>query len=306
MSNQANKVRAALTSAPYLLNTIMKSQGFNRGMFFTIYNRLLPQRTSVEIEHGALNINHVKQYIIHADCIPFYSFDLYERSNITESKISIADYKDLIKMYDLLKILKTHSSEDTRGSIHIHVNISDWYKCTNLNATQKEIRCLGVANMQDSRNNEILDFINSFLDKCGKLFNYDVYSIPFDFENGHARSLRKPDGTYPWDLGSNKRTINFNSMWCQISDRATTHYLNFRPSINYRTEHRVPAPEGKFNWVNTRSCPNTIEYRMGECSFDYETILNYMIGCNKLTKELLNFIDYIGRKAYLIPDHVLK
>ena len=67
-----------------------------------------------------------------------------------------------------------------------------------------------------------------------------------------------------------------------------------------RRQYGIIPNYGKFNWVNFRELQNnnfTLEYRIGDCTFDYTEIIQYIIDCNRLTKRFLNYIDKIGQLA---------
>jgi hypothetical protein len=199
-------------------------------------------------------------------------------------------------------VLKEHTSIDDNGSLHIHVNLHDWYECVGLNDIQKYYRALGYVLLANSGSDEVCCFLNYILDKVGKVFGITLNEYSFDYNIGYLK------GTSEFDSGKgNRRSIGFlNDDLYSIADDTKYYgdYLTYRRKISgqadnveERLKQRIPASSWKLNWINMRANPTTIEYRAGPCTFDYSEIINYCIECNRITKELLNFIDYIGERT---------
>ena len=161
---------------------------------------------------------------------------------------------------------------------------------------------IGLYIISTSWANIVTDFLNKFLDSVANIFDYPINLETFDFEYGLPKNrINKRMGAEQGNI----RTINIHTPY-HISHRDN----NYRDAINYindlcdigrkRREKGIPSMNGKFNWVNMRSfsdSSHTMEYRVGDCSFDYSTILKYFVECNHLTKTFLNFADYIGKRV---------
>jgi hypothetical protein len=305
MTTLSQRVKGAVLTAPYLLKNIQQIQGYNPTITNRVISRLLPFRSSVEIEHfnidGHIYITelfHNKSYP-KKDDIHLLSYDS-PWSSVTETKISITNnINELIHLYNILETLKEIGREDENGSIHIHIDISNWWNNMEIKASPSAI---GLYIMSTSWANIVTDFLNKFLDSVANIFDYPINLETFDFEYGLPKNrINKDMGT----LQGNIRTINIHTPY-HISHRND----NYRDVINYindlcdierkRREKGIPSMNGKFNWVNMRilgDSNQTMEYRVGDCSFDYSTILKYFVECNHLTKTFLNFADYIGKRV---------
>lgn len=317
MASLNQRVKGAVLTAPYLLHKIQSQSSTNQHIFNAAVKRLLPYRTSMEIEHMPIDLVLVNRKVniskLNEKYNDIYEFDLggyifSKGYTIEESKISIHNWQYLEPTYNILNVLKKHTLIDDNGSLHIHVNICSWYNCENLNPIQKYHRALGYMLLGNSTSDTICNFLNYILDKVAILFGIIIKEDTFDYSTGYLKSIHEGS------IGKgNKRTIGFLS---DILDNIveTTRYYNkytkYRKEIighrfgklnstshDKRSDKKIPAESCKLNWINIRSNPTTIEYRTGPCTFDYSEIINYCIGCNRITKEFLNFIDYIGERT---------
>ena len=140
MTTLSQRVKGAVLTAPYLLKNIQQIQGYNPTITNRVISRLLPFRSSVEIEHFNIDYStYAKELLCNKsypkkDDIPLLNYDL-SWDNITEPKISITNnINELIHLYNILETLKEIGREDENGSIHIHIDISNWWN----NVTQSD------------------------------------------------------------------------------------------------------------------------------------------------------------------------
>jgi len=307
MTTLSQRVKGAVLTAPYLLKNIQQIQGYNPTITNRVISRLLPFRSSVEIEHFNIDENiYITELLYNKsypkkDDICLLSYDSSEAwGSVTETKISITNnINELIHLYNILETLKEIGREDENGSIHIHIDISNWWNNMEIKASPAAI---GLHIISTSWANIVTDFLNNFLDSVANTFDYPINLETFDFEYGLPKNrINKVLGTEQ----GNVRTINIHTPY-HISRRNG----NYREIITYindlcgierkRREKGIPSINGKFNWVNMRTfsdSTHTMEYRVGDCSFDYSTILKYFVKCNHLTKTFLNFADYIGKRV---------
>lgn len=305
MTTLSQRVKGAVLTAPYLLNNIQQIQGYNPTITNRVISRLLPFRSSVEIEHFNIDENiYIKKLLYNKsypkkDDIRLLSYDS-SGSSVTETKISITNnINELIHLYNILETLKEIGREDENGSIHIHIDISNWW---NNMEKKNSPAAIGLYIIDTSWANIVTDFLNKFLDSVANIFDYPINLETFDFKYGLPKNrINKSMGTEQGNI----RTINIHTP-CYILHKNN----NYRDVINYvndlcgierkRRDKGIPSMNGKFNWVNMRTLSDTthtMEYRVGDCSFDYSTILKYFVECNHLTKTFLNFADYIGKRV---------
>lgn len=311
MASLNQRVKGAVLTAPYLLHKIQSQSSTNQHIFNAAVKRLLPHRTSMEIEHMPIELDLFNSKInilkLNDKYNDIYEFDLngniFSKSHaIDESKISIYNWQYLEPTYNILNVLKEHTSIDDNGSLHIHVNLHDWYHCMGLNDIQKYHRALGYKILAHSGSDEVCYFLKYILDKLGKLFSITLNESTFDYSIGYLKGISE------FESGKgNKRAIGFlNDDLHDIVERTRYfgEYMTYLRKMSgqgdnhqQRKKKGIPESSWKLNWINLRGCPTTIEYRTGPCTFDYSEIINYCIGCNRITKEFLNFIDYIGERT---------
>jgi hypothetical protein len=312
MASLNQRVKGAVLTAPYLLNKIQLQSSTNQHIFNAAVRRLLPHRTSMEIEHMPMDLDlfndNMNRYKLKEKYNDIYEYDVdgdifSKTTDSVESKISIHNWQYLEPTYNILNILKEHTSIDDNGSLHIHVNLHDWYECVGLNDIQKNYRALGYVLLANSGSDEVCCFLNYILDKVGKIFGITLNESTFDYSVGYLKGINE------FDSGKgNRRAIGFlNDHLYNIID-TTKYYGDYNTYLrkmsgqtddNYaqRKKKGIPESSWKLNWINMRANPTTIEYRAGPCTFDYSEIISYCIECNRITKELLNFIDYIGERT---------
>lgn len=307
MVTLSQRVKGAVLTAPYLLKNIQQIQGYNPTITNRVISRLLPFRSSVEIEHFNIDENiYITELLYNKsypkkDDICLLSYDsTWDSGSVTETKISITNnINELIHLYNILETLKEIGREDENGSIHIHIDISNWW---NNMEKKNSPAAIGLYIISTSWANIVTDFLNKFLDSVANIFDYPINLKTFDFEYGLPKNrINKVIGTEQGNI----RTINIRTPYHILrrnnNYREIITYINdLRDIARKRREKGIPSSNGKFNWVNMRMLSNlthTMEYRVGDCSFDYSTILKYFVECNHLTKTFLNFADYIGKRV---------
>lgn len=305
MTTLSQRVKGAVLTAPYLLKNIQQIQGYNPTITNRVISRLLPFRSSVEIEHFNIDpkiyitkLFHNKSYP-KKDDIYLLSYDS-SWGSIAETKISITNnINELIHLYNILETLKKIGKEDENGSIHIHIDISNWWNNMEIKASPSAI---GLYIMSTSWANIVTDFLNKFLNSVANIFDYPINLETFDFKYGLLKNrINKNVGTQQGNI----RTINIRTPYYILHKNNNysdvINYINNLCDIEIKRKKKgIPSMNGKFNWVNMRSfsdSSHTMEYRVGDCSFDYSTILKYFVECNHLTKTFLNFADYIGKRV---------
>lgn len=305
MTTLSQRVKGAVLTAPYLLKNIQQIQGYNPTITNRVISRLLPFRSSVEIEHFNIDeyiyiteLLHNKSYP-KKDDIHLLSCDS-SWDSVTETKISITNnINELIHLYNILETLKEIGREDENGSIHIHIDISNWWNNMEIKASPSAI---GLYIMSTSWANIVTDFLNKFLNSVANIFDYPINLETFDFKYGLLKNrINKNVGTQQGNI----RTINIRTPYYILHKNNNysdvINYINNLCDIEIKRKKKgIPSMNGKFNWVNMRSfsdSSHTMEYRVGDCSFDYSTILKYFVECNHLTKTFLNFADYIGKRV---------
>lgn len=311
MPGYTQRIKGAVLTVPYLLPKLKSQSNANNALIGRIITRLIPYRSSIEIEHMPVSIpkyhnailsirhNHSsekKPQIINYDC------DFLDNNGVIETKISIAPkINDLIVLYKALKTLKSISGTATNGSLHIHINITNWMKKAYSN---KLYRCLGIMIIANSGNSQICKTVDNFLTEAGKIFNWVPTTHNFDFKRGISKHVVDRRFIYGGYVIGNVRNIGFESLpplnVYKLAELKYFKTLTLDSAKLQRRQHGIVPNCGKFNWVNFRHLNNndfTLEYRLGNCTFDYTEIIQYIIDCNRLTKRFLNYIDKIGQLA---------
>ena len=199
MTTLSQRVKGAVLTAPYLLKNIQQIQGYNPTITNRVISRLLPFRSSVEIEHFNIDENiYITELLYNKsypkkDDIRLLSYDSTGDS-VTETKISITNnINELIHLYNILETLKEIGREDENGSIHIHIDISNWWNNMEIKAPPSVI---GLYVISTSWANIVTDFLNKFLDSVANIFDYPINLETFDFEYGLPKNrINKGMGT---------------------------------------------------------------------------------------------------------------
>lgn len=299
----AQRVRAAVMLQPSLLVQLVNNRTNNPRIVESTLRRLLPYRTSIEIEHmGDYNkiqsifdkvlLKQSKEELVHSK---------YDAGNNAESTISIYNPSQLNILYTALNILQNNASVDEDGSIHIHVDITKWLD------TNSNIKLAGINNLiRIGTTNEVFAFYNEILTKASDIVGLVIDKDKFSFETGLL--IDKPK------YYDNVRAISYEVTYGHSRmDYWSEHKLltqmdsdDYHNAIQERRRNNCPATAGKRNWINFRFDFKSIEIRTFPCSFDYTTIVEYMIESNKLVKRILQICEYLGNKAIKANNSWLK
>lgn len=284
------QVKAAIILQPDLLKSIFNRQGTNKLIFNETYNRLLPVRTSVEIEHlGDWRSKlKIKDYSPIRSIDYDYSHPTINNDHLQETKISISNWSHLSGLYHFLKdmIEKCNCRVDTDGSIHIHVDISSW-----INKHPKGSK--GMFLLKYGANPVIIKYLNEILDTAQEIGELKITPERFNFNTGFPTNV--------------KDTTNARSMY--ICDTVISQINSYDELYSITNEKRntsgVGQIQGKRNWINIRYSLPTIEIRTFPCSLDYEKIIVYMINANRLAKRILQIAEYLGHRANAKNNYLL-
>ena len=311
MPGYTQRIKGAVLTVPYLLPKLKSQSNANNALIGRIITRLIPYRSSIEIEHMPVSIpkyhnamspirhNHSstkKPQIIDYDC------DFLDNHGIIETKVSITPkIYDLIVLHKALKTLKSISGIATNGSLHIHIDITNWMRKAYSN---KLYRYLGIMIIANSSNSQVCKSVDGFLTEASKIFNWVPTTRNFDFKRGISKHVVDKRFIYGGHALGNIRNIGFENLPpvddYRLAELEYFKTLSFNSAKLQRRQHGIIPNYGKFNWVNFRHLGNndfTLEYRLGNCTFDYTEIIQYIIDCNRLTKRFLNYIDKIGQLA---------
>lgn len=291
----AQRVRAAVMLQPSLIVELMNNRTNNPKIVESTLRRLLPYRTSIEIEHiGDYNkIQSIFDKVLLKQSTEKLAYSKYDSGN-TESTISIYNPFQLNILYTALNILQNNGSVDEDGSIHIHVDITKWLD------TNSNIKLAGINNLiRIGVTNEVFAFYNEILTKASDIAGLVINKNKFSFETGMLIDNPK--------YYDNVRAISYDTnYWSEHKLFTTIDYDDHRNIIHKRNRNNCPNTSGKRNWVNFRFDFKSIEIRTFPCSFDYTTIIEYMIESNKLVKRILQICEYLGNKAIKANNSWLK
>lgn len=224
--SKTDKVRLAVKRYPYLIPAYLKPiNGFNPKITMGIMSSMLPYRSSVEIE--CINslrrekIDSIKdnkrefkayyyRHFLHKKFnVNKYDDDFGVQNNMSEHRIDIINYKQLLGLYNILTEMNKVCKLNPDSGIHIHIDISH----------------LNIKGSNSKFYEALQEYLETRLD--------DVYAI---FDSCYT-------GIY------NARGVTINQ---------------------------------KSAWVNIRSQLNSVEFRIGYCTFEYTKIIEWMIACNKI------------------------
>jgi hypothetical protein len=122
--NKTKFTKELVLNDPLVIPLILKRKDFNEKITKGIIYKMIPFRSSIEIEaNGSLN-NLVNESNI--DILSYEESMLYEEEG-TEFKISIKNYEQIIGLYQILELLKKNCSLNPKSGIHIHINLGKKY-----------------------------------------------------------------------------------------------------------------------------------------------------------------------------------
>lgn len=300
----AQRVKAAVMLQPSLIDVLLKKPTTNVKIVESTMRRLLPYRTSVEIEHiGLKNIAIIRKklspLVEHNKFIVECGMDCDE----IESRLSVFTPTALPNLYNSLEVLKKYGKVDNDGSIHVHVDISNWLK-TNEETLKRNL--LGIMNLCEyGISDEVVKIGHEILNESAKIAN--LYIDPSRFSNTTGCITNKNIKSC-----NNIRSISYiYSLYAHtyLSDIQKNIELKYNSNneIYYkRKEIGLPTSSRKAVWISIRLNIKSIEIRTFPCSLDYETIIEFMIESNKLVKKILNYIEYLGNKAIKADEFWLR
>lgn len=281
----AQRVKAAVMLQPSLIEDILRNPTTNVDIVESTIRRLLPYRTSVEIEHiGSKLLSH--EYLIRSlNNEHFKGYIGYDCGD-TETKLSLYNTKGLPNFYKALEVLKTYSKVDISGSIHVHVDITNWLT----NSDKKYKHIIGIIILGCMTNNQKVDNF------CKEIL---LKSAQIAYPNKSFENLFSDKGEY-------ENTNNTKELALLNMEYLTDHGVirNIARNIKRVSNNELKDIWNKKNWINIRGDFKSIEIRTFPCSFDYETIIQFMIESNKLVKRILQISEYLGDKA-IRNDYVI-
>lgn len=298
----AQRVKAAVMLQPSLLERILNNKSTNVKIVESSIRRLLPYRTSVEIEFIGNRKNIISKYLV-----SLYNKDnniitrhiiKEDVGNLPELTSSIVEpIIDLPILYKILDGCKKVGKVDKSGSIHIHVDISQWL--TNSDIKIRHKRLIGLYNLFFSgTSKEIRDYNEEILNKIQIISNIKS-SIKY---TDTGRPITNDNIAYNNRiLGLQRGTERTEDSYCTYNRR----YFGLI-SLDALSFGRENSTIQKRCWVNLRmDIQFSIEIRTFKCSLDYEEILQFMIDSNKIVKRILQISEYLGNKANTIHCDVL-
>ena len=202
-----------------------------------------------------------------------------------------------------LEVLKKYGKVDNDGSIHVHVDISNWL---NTNEETLKRNLLGIMNLCEyGISDEVVKIGHEILNESAKIAN--LYIDPSRFNNTTGcitdRNIKSCN---------NIRSISYiyslyaHTYLSDIQKNIDLKYNSNNEIYYKRKELGLPTSSRKAVWISIRLNIKSIEIRTFPCSLDYETIVEFMIESNKLVKKILNYIEYLGNKAIKADEFWLR
>jgi hypothetical protein len=127
--NKTKFTKKLVLNDPLVIPLILKRKDFNEKITKGIMYKMIPFRSSIEIEANGTLDNLINESNI--DILSYEESTLleneYEYEEGTEFKISIKNYEQIIGLYQILELLKKNCSLNTQSGIHIHINLGKKY-----------------------------------------------------------------------------------------------------------------------------------------------------------------------------------
>ena len=316
--SRSERVRRAARTAPYLIPLYMRK--FNPSLTkWTLYD-MLPFRTSIEIEcFGSLQWG----YILKNDAIlPF---------DTLLNEFKLVDYDedygyDRAFEYDIKREI-----EQKKMSLHSIRKIARMYP---IDVLQKIIPIIANKYNYMFQRETGIEAIHSTLNDCLGYGWESSFNANYLVYNEHRISIPNYTGLYglykvlelmkehciPNPASGIHIHVDFSKLSHLNPAYNANDYLFVKKIIDplldevghiFREDLTRLTDKEYGNWIKF-NIPNdtlTLEFRLGDMTFDYETIVGWMIKCNSFTKKLYGLlgVDYkTGKRLDLKPNEVKK
>jgi len=292
----AQRVKAAAMLRPTLIEELLKKKTTNVKIVESTLRRLLPYRTSVEIECigdyytiGELianDINLRKRWVNTKTFKGSFDSDCGE----IELQLSVLNAMGIIDLYHILDGLRRVCKVDKSGSIHVHVDVTNWLSNPNKEINKK--RTIGILNLfKYGCSEQAMSMVNNILDLTTEKSNIDLTAF-------------KQSTSYP----NNSRTLHvlsfssyaINNLVGQRELRNTDNEVYYVIKEKRYDKGQIQYPSSKRNWINLRTdLPKgiSIEIRTFKCSLNYMEIINFMLSANEIVKRILQYSEVLGNEA---------
>lgn len=293
----AQRVKAAAMLRPTLIEELLKKKTTNVKIVESTLRRLLPYRTSVEIEcigdirtvHKLLSSNDKlrKRWLNSKTFRGDFNPDCGE----IELQLSILNTMGIIDLYHILKEFKNVCKVDKSGSIHVHVDVTNWL--TNPNEEINRKRTIGIFNLfKYGCSEQTMSMVNDILDLTTEKSNIDLVAFKQSTLETNNRRTLSISAFSPYAINKlvgqhDLRNIK-NEVSCELIEKR--YYVG-----------NIPFPNSsKRNWINLRTDmldSISIEIRTFKCSLDYVEIINFMLSANEIVKRILQYSEVLGNEA---------
>lgn len=292
----AQRVKAAAMLRPTLIEELLKKKTTNVKIVESTLRRLLPYRTSVEIECigdyysiGELIANDVnlkKRWVNNKNFKGNFDSDCEE----IELQLSVLNAMGIIDLYYILEGLRHVCKVDKSGSIHIHVDVTNWL--SNPNKEINEKRTIGILNLfKYGCSEQAMSMVNDILDLTTEKSNIDLIAFKqstSDTNNSRTLSI-SAFGPYAITKLVGQRDL-----------RNIDHDVYYVIREKRYKKGEIPFPSSKRNWINLRTDMYnsiSIEIRTFKCSLNYMEIINFMLSANEIVKRILQYSEVLGNEA---------
>ena len=316
--SRSERVRRAARTAPYLIPLYMRK--FNPSLTkWTLYD-MLPFRTSIEVEcFGSLQWGYIlkNDTILPFDTL-FNEFKLvdydedYGYDRITEYKIKRMIEQKKISYHSIRKISRIYPFDTLQKMIPIIANKYHYMfqRETGIEAIHSTLNdCLGYG-WESSFNANYLVYNEHRISIPNYTGLYGLYKV-LELMKEHC---------IPNPASGIHIHVDFSKLSHLNPAYNANDYLFVKKIIDplldevghiFREDLTRLTDKEYGNWIKF-NIPNdtlTLEFRLGDMTFDYETIVGWMIKCNSFTKKLYGLlgVDYkTGKRLDLKPNEVKK
>lgn len=294
----AQRVKAAAMLRPTLIEELLKKKTTNVKIVESTLRRLLPYRTSVEIECiGGYytisrlidnNINLKKRWLNNKTFRGDFDSDCGE----IELQLSVLNAMGIIDLYHVLDRLRQVCKVDKSGSIHVHVDVTNWL--TNPNDEINRKRTIGIFNLfKYGCSEQVMSMVNDILDLTTEKSNIDL--VAFKQSTLETNNLRTLSISSFSQYAINKLVGLRDLRNIENTDEVSYELREKRYHVG-----NIPFPNSKRNWINLRTDIRdsiSIEIRTFKCSLDYVEIINFMLSANEIVKRILQYSEVLGNEA---------
>jgi hypothetical protein len=280
VSTKLDKINHAIYHNPKLIPTLLKDCSISKGLIYSRLRRAVPRRVGIEFEclgdpasHYKFNYDDISKSSQLSDIFKLTSFS--QDRPLNSSKSDYYEYVSLICSDDHIECYNQYDCD-------LDSNEEDDDGCINcLDGDDSEYRTLpNVVDSQSDLFNELRVSISDYTQLSGL---YDILKL-------FKESCYLPEGGgihIHIDFSEYRKSRNNRLKSKRWLTKHISEVEDIFPKYNGTYNKKSVGIEQKGTYVNI-SRHGTIEFRIAPLTFEYGTLIEWVVKCNKLVTRLIH------------------